>query len=104
MKRTHVAFDDEEQRRIESIQQVYEECQWAYATALHDVPDAVDSNTIVVKSGARVMVTYPMRKGIDDRVEMKIKNIDKDTGQLIASWVVAYDAKQRFLGDFGISP
>lgn len=67
--------------------------------------DEMDTDSVVARTGERVMLVYPMRSDSNTgRVTMRAKTVDAVTGQLSYTWVLVYDPESgtRAVTDFAL--
>lgn len=81
---------------------------WMYATVGPQPLTAVDdASKVVCETGARVLVLYPMVADTETGVvSMKVKVVDRETGQLDMHWVNIYDPNTdtRLVSQFSLVP
>lgn len=74
----------------DDMREIFDAAQWVYATPLENLYDLDAPETLVGTTDDRLLLVYPMIEE-KDRVLMRVKRVDPDTGSLSYHRVVVYD-------------
>lgn len=87
----------------QGLRDIFDSSQWVYATPIETIHDADSPDTVVGTPDDRLLLVYPMIEE-KDRVLMRVKSVDPDTGGLTYHRVVVYDHDEdkRYLYKFSL--